>query len=126
MSVETATILSGGASLLLGVGAVVARACGYTQVAWGWAIMALGGAMNFTALVVNDGMPVVGMPAAYADSVHHLATPADRLPALWDRIPVPGGIASPGDVLLWLGMVVVFVWIFRTLLGAKKRDVARY
>ncbi|MGH3159256.1 MAG: DUF5317 family protein [Streptosporangiaceae bacterium] len=92
----------------------------------GLAVVGLGWALNAAVVVVNNGMPVsraatqrAGAPAAFTDSAlergdlykHVLSTSATHLRPLGDVIPVPllHGVVSPGDVVLWLGILITVI-----------------
>jgi hypothetical protein len=89
----------------------------------GLAIVGLGWALNATVVVANNGMPVstaaswqAGTPSVLANSAlergqmykHVRATSATRLQPLGDVIPLRSlhAVASPGDVILWLGVLI--------------------
>ena len=75
-------------------------------------IAGLGILMNFTVILANEGMPVLGAAAEIAGgggdlvltAKHVLLTPATRLPFLGDVIPLPGAVLSLGDVFLAIGV----------------------
>jgi hypothetical protein len=67
--------------------------------------MVVGMALNIVCWWVNGGMPVMGW-AQRTGWAHHVATNADRLPWLWDRIAVFGFIVSVGDLLLAAGVLL--------------------
>lgn len=92
----------------------------------GLAVVGFGWALNAAAVVVNNGMPVstaatqrAGAPAAFTDSAleqgdlykHVLSTSATHLRPLGDVIPLPllHEVVSPGDVVLWLGILITVV-----------------
>jgi hypothetical protein len=92
----------------------------------GMPVVALGLLSNLLVVSLNGGMPVVQAAAAAAglqgrlsipigDFVHVLGTSATRLPWLADVIPLPGPaslriVPSPGDILLYAGVVVFLAW----------------
>jgi hypothetical protein len=72
-----------------------------------------GTAMNVISWGINGGMPVAHWGRT-SDWLHHEATTADRLPWLWDRVPLPHGlIASPGDFLQVIGFVLSITTLWR-------------
>jgi hypothetical protein len=75
--------------------------------------MVAGTAMNVICWGTNGGMPVANWGRT-SDWLHHKATTADRLPWLWDRVPLPLGlIASPGDFLQVIGFVLAIPTLWR-------------
>jgi hypothetical protein len=90
-------------------------------------VMILGLLLNLVVVVANGGMPVRaeaitqsgGNPAVLEDSTvgkHHLMSDGDVLWHLGDVIGVPepiGVVLSPGDVLLYVGIVYSIVQIMR-------------
>ena len=90
-------------------------------------VMILGLLLNLVVVVANGGMPVRaeaitqsgGDPAVLQDSTvgkHHLMSDDDVLWHLGDVIGVPepiGVVLSPGDVLLYAGIVYSIVQIMR-------------
>jgi hypothetical protein len=90
-------------------------------------VMIVGLLMNLVVVVANGGMPVRaeaittsgGDPAVLQDATvgkHHLMSDSDVLWHLGDVIGVPepiGVVLSPGDVLLYGGMVYSIVQIMR-------------
>ena len=90
-------------------------------------VMILGLLLNLVVVVANGGMPVRaeaitqsgGDPAVLQDSTvgkHHLMSDGDVLWHLGDVIGVPepiGVVLSPGDVLLYAGIVYSIVQIMR-------------
>ena len=70
----------------------------------------LGGALNLIAMGVNHGQMPVLMPSDVAmamggfDDGHSLMTSASHLKFFCDWLHLNGiGVASPGDLLIWLG-----------------------
>ena len=100
-------------------------------------VMILGLLLNLVVVVANGGMPVRaeaittsgGDPAVLQDSTvgkHHLMTEDDVLWHLGDVIGVPPPISvvlSPGDVLLYGGIVFSIVQIMR---GRRARTLGRW
>src|SRR5262245_8704395 len=75
--------------------------------------MVAGTAMNVISWEINRGMPVANWDRT-SDWLHHKATTADRLPWLWDRVPLPLGlIASPGDFLQVIGFALAITTLWR-------------
>lgn len=89
----------------------------------GMAVLGSGLALNMMVVAANGGMPVFLEAARVAsasvtaivvpagDFVHLVGGAATRLPWLADVLPLPGPaflrlVASPGDVLLYAGIVV--------------------
>ncbi len=89
----------------------------------GLTIASLGWALNAAVVVANNGMPVstaasrqAGNPGTLANSAlergqmykHVLATSATPLRPLGDVIPLRSlhAVVSPGDVVLWLGVLI--------------------
>lgn len=77
-----------------------------------WALFFLGVAFNVLVITANHGsMPVVVPvtmgavdPGAIMDQVHVVWSSSVHLALLADWIQIPWlGVASPGDLLLWLG-----------------------
>ncbi|MGH3171413.1 MAG: DUF5317 family protein [Trebonia sp.] len=102
----------------------------------GLAVIGLGWALNAAAVVVNNGMPVStaasergDAPAAFTNSAleqgdlykHVLSTSATHLRFLGDVIPLPllHEVVSPGDAVLWLGILMTIVAAMR-FDGARK------
>ena len=84
----------------------------------GMPLIALGGAMNYLVILLNQGMPVspemiarVGVDVENARAVirgkHVLATDGTHLPVLGDRIPLFGEIVSVGDLVILAGILLV-------------------
>ncbi len=88
----------------------------------GMVVVALGLALNLLVIGINGGMPVMGSAAVAAglrgqltlpagDFIHLVGTSATRLPWLADVMALPGPpslrfVPSPGDLLLYAGVVV--------------------
>jgi hypothetical protein len=96
----------------------------------GLAVIGLGWALNAAVIVSNNGMPVsaatdrhAGIARPSADSridrgqmyKHVRATSATRLRSLGDVLPLRPlhAVASPGDVVLWLGVLITVVAAMR-------------
>jgi len=94
--------------LLLGAAALEWRRMGTLLVAAG--LLA-----NLVVIAANGGMPVKGVPSGAADGrLHHGLAASDRLVGLSDviRIPLLSVVASPGDVVLALGVAAVaYGWL---------------
>lgn len=99
----------------------------------GMAVVLGGLTLNLTSMVANGGMPVrdsalvatglvaeADLPAVDLGPKRHLETPADRLPALGDVIPVRSlrQVLSVGDVVLAAGVVVVTFRLVKPAGGA--------
>ena len=95
-------------TLALGVMALVLVLTGAAS--WPLALGALGVLLNAAVALVNGGrMPVIGGSEGRLlsnASSHVLANSSHRLLLLADRIPVGPLRASPGDVLLTLGVAM--------------------
>jgi hypothetical protein len=105
----------------------------------GMVLIAVGAVMNLTVVLANGGMPlsrgalgraglddpfISGRPPA----VHRLLDENTRLRFLGDVIPMPapvGKVFSPGDVVLWTGLLLVVQSLTlprgRRRLGARTR-----
>lgn len=81
----------------------------------GMVLVAAGLLANLVVIAVNRGMPVKGLPpGAAAGRLHHGLAASDRLVGLSDviRLPLLSVTASPGDLVLALGVaVVMFGWL---------------
>lgn len=92
----------------------------------GFRVMAVGVGSNLVVIALNGGMPVsreavmsVGGAAGAAavaagDVFHSVASSSTRLALLSDVLPLPGfpglrGIVSIGDLLMFVGIVIVVV-----------------
>ncbi len=104
----------------------------------GMLILGIGLLLNLIVVAWNGGMPVFGdavrivnaspLPAIPAgDFVHVLGTAAAHLPWLADIIPLPGPnwlrvVASPGDLMLFAGIVAFVGMAGKSLPGRLPRD----
>lgn len=71
----------------------------------------LGGLFNLGVMALNHGQMPVLMPADIAaqsgfDARHVLMTSASHLKFFCDWLDLGDGIASPGDLLLWLSQAI--------------------
>jgi hypothetical protein len=85
------------------------------------AVIALGALMNFSVILLNQGMPTSARAAAHLGfsaedtrallmrGKHVLETDSTRLRFLGDVIPIPGdgSLASPGDIIIWAGLALM-------------------
>lgn len=86
----------------------------------GMALLGIGALMNFVVVAANGAMPVspdamaragVGSPAIGAPDLgglHEIMTPESRLTFLADVIPIRAArhVVSPGDLVLWAGLLL--------------------
>lgn len=79
----------------------------------GMVMVASGMLSNLAVILADAGMPVATMDPGAVSGLHHGLTSADHLTALADVISVPllGLSASPGDVVVSVGIAVAaFAW----------------
>lgn len=95
------------------------------------AVIALGAVMNFTVILLNQGMPTSPRAAAHIGisvedtrallmrGKHVLETDSTRLRFLGDVIPIPGdgSLASPGDIIIWAGLALMLQSLMVTTRG---------
>jgi hypothetical protein len=82
----------------------------------GMVLVVCGLLANLAVIVVDNGMPVRGVPAGTTYGArHHGVRPGDRLLGLSDQIRLTplGATVSPGDIVLSLGVATVTVGLMR-------------
>jgi hypothetical protein len=82
----------------------------------GMILVAVGLLANLTAITVNRGMPVRGVPPGVAYGWrHHGERPGDHLTGLADVVPLTalGETVSAGDLVLSLGVATVVATLMR-------------
>ena len=99
--------------IIVGVGFLIA-AQSISTGNWIFAVpvsaIVIGVALNIVAMIANRGKMPVDTDGEPIDEMNHDAIhDKTRFRILADRIPFAGWLLSPGDILLWVGLLAVVV-----------------